>query len=412
MDGFKKTKLGWIPVEWEVVQLGDIALLLGGYAFKSSKMNSIGGNYQVIKMSNIYKGNLDLYRKPSFINEITDKEEDYLLGGNDIIMSLTGTVGKRDYGYATLINKSKNLLLNQRLCKFSTKSSTSHFFLYYILQSEKFLNTFYFFGKGGTGNQSNVGTSDLKKIKIPLPPLEEQKAIANCLGQWDKAIQLQQELLAEKEQRKKWLLQVLLTGKKRLPGFVEDWQEVKIKDFAKHLSIKNKANNTIIVLSCTKYDGLVPSLEYFGRKVYGDDLSKYKIVPQNHFAYATNHIEEGSIGYQPNYTEGLVSPMYTVFKTDKSVHDSFLFRVLKSHRLIYEYNARMEGSIDRRGGLRWTNFSLIKLKLPPLKEQTAIAAILNKADEEIALQKEKLAELEEQKKGMMQQLLTGKKRLV
>ena len=164
-------------------------------------------------------------------------------------------------------------------------------------------------------------------------------------------------------------------------------------------------------MSCTKYDGLVPSLEYFGRQVFGDDLSKYKIVPKGYFAYATNHIEEGSIGYQDFNKLGLVSPMYTVFKTDDTINDNYFFKLLKSHRLIHEYNRRMEGSIDRRGGLRWKNFKRIKLIVPSYNEQIAIAGVLNTADREIELLKTQREQLQAQKKGLMQQLLTGKKRL-
>ena len=98
------------------------------------------------------------------------------------------------------------------------------------------------------------------------------------------------------------------------------------------------------------------------RKIFADDVSTYKIVPKNHFAYATNHIEEGSIGYQEILDEALISPMYTVFNTDKTVNDNFFFKLLKSHPLVYQYQNRMEGSIDRRGGLRWDGFSIIKIK--------------------------------------------------
>jgi type I restriction enzyme S subunit len=218
-------------------------------------------------------------------------------------------------------------------------------------------------------------------------------------------------LIKAKQQLKKALMQQLLSGKKRLPGFDVEWEEKRIEDFAKEYSQKNERNEEIEVLSCTKYDGLVPSLEYFGRQVFGDDLSKYKVVPKDYFAYATNHIEEGSIGYQNFNSLGLVSPMYTVFKTDESIDDIFMFKVLKSHRLIHEYNRRMEGSIDRRGGLRWKNFKGIKINIPPLEEQTAIAKVLNTADQEIALLTTQRNQLQLQKKGLMQQLLTGKKRL-
>jgi len=109
--------------------------------------------------------------------------------------------------------------------------------------------------------------------------------------------------------------------------------------------------------------------------------------------------------------EALISPMYTVFKTDKSVNDEYFFKLLKSHRLIYEYNARMEGSIDRRGGLRWDAFSILKINLPALEEQTAINQVLQAAASEVQVLRSKLDKLKEQKKGLMQVLLTGKKRL-
>lgn len=264
----------------------------------------------------------------------------------------------------------------------------------------------------GQGQQVvHIYPNDLAKIKIALPPLPEQKAIAHILGLMDTAINKNNQLIAQKELRKKWLMQNLLTGMKRLKGFKGEWKDIHIRDVSKEVSIRNKADKQLTVLSCTKYDGLVPSLEYFGRKIFADDLSTYKVVPKNHFAYATNHIEEGSLGYQEILDEALISPMYTVFKTDESVNDIFFYKLLKSHRLIFEYNARMEGSIDRRGGLRWDAFSIIKVHIPGLEEQNAIAQVLQAVDKEIQLLKSKTEKLKEQKKWLMQVLLTGKKRL-
>ncbi len=189
-------------------------------------------------------------------------------------------------------------------------------------------------------------------------------------------------------------------------------KETLIGDIAEEISLKNRTNKNTVVLSCTKYDGLVPSLEYFGRKIFADDLSTYKIVPRKHFAYATNHIEEGSIGYQDKYDKGLISPMYTVFKTNELlINNLFLFRLLKTHRYILEYRRRMEGSIDRRGGLRWDKFSKIKILLPSLPEQTAIATILSTSENEIQIHRRHLVALQQQKKGLMQILLTGKVRV-
>jgi len=256
-----------------------------------------------------------------------------------------------------------------------------------------------------------VSKTNLSKVKLALPPLHEQESIAHILSLMDSAINKNNSLIAKKELQKKWLLQNLLTGKRRLKGFREEWKEMHIKDVSKEVSIRNRADNQLTVLSCTKYDGLVPSLEYFGRKIFSDDVSTYKVVPKNHFAYATNHIEEGSIGYQETFEEALISPMYTVFKTNSSINDNFFYKLLKSHRLVYQYQNRMEGSIDRRGGLRWDAFSIIKIQIPSFEEQTAIAKVLQAADKEIQLLKTKTEKLRKQKKGLMQVLLTGKKRL-
>ena len=259
----------------------------------------------------------------------------------------------------------------------------------------------------------HVTKENMEKRYIGIPPICEQQHIVSALQHWDTAIEKQSELIEKLKLRKRALMQQLLTGKKRLPGFRGEWKRISLKSIATEVSIKNKEDKDYTVLSCTKHDGLVPSLEYFGKQIYSNDLGNYKIVPMHHFAYATNHIEEGSIGYQSKYEYGLISPMYTVFKTAKDViDDNFLFAVLKSHHLIYLYQSMMEGSINRRGGLRWDSFSTIKIDLPPLNEQKAISSFLKDADKEIELANEKLASMQSQKRGLMQQLLTGKKRII
>ncbi|OQY96963.1 MAG: hypothetical protein B6D37_00250 [Sphingobacteriales bacterium UTBCD1] len=391
-----------IPDDWEVAELGEICnKFLNGGTPSTQIEEYWEGNIPWVTGADIIEQRIPEVRRYISDKAIKESSTNVIPKGNLLLVTRTG-VGK-------LTVTPFDVAISQDLTG--------------LLLKEKVIETlfaFYFFdGNERLLKQLNQGTSIsgitrnvLEALKIPLPPLPEQKAIAQVLSTADAAIHTTEKLIAQKELRKKWLMQQLLTGKKRLKGFDGEWKEVHIRDVAKEVSIRNKSDKQLTVLSCTKYDGLVPSLEYFGRKIFADDVSTYKIVPKNHFAYATNHIEEGSIGYQEMFDEALISPMYTVFKTNETVNDTFFYRLLKSHPLVYQYQNRMEGSIDRRGGLHWEAFSIIKIKLPSIEEQTAIAQVLLAADKEISLLKAKAEKLREQKKGLMQVLLTGKKRLL
>lgn len=380
-EGYKETALGVVPKEWEVKVLGDLC-----DSIKSGK-NKEKAN----------KGKYPVYGSTGIIG-YTD------ISVYDGLMILIARVGA-NAGFTYYVNgrydvSDNTLILNVKSCY--NFNFAYNQLLYYNLNKLVF----------GSG-QPLVTAGQLKSLKILLPPLSEQQKIAEILNVWDKAIEKQTQLIEKLELRKKGLMQQLLTGKKRLPGFSGEWKKVAIRDYAMEISLKNRQNENWEVLSCTKYDGLVPSLQYFGRQVFSKDVTHYKVVPQYCFAYATNHIEEGSIGYQRIYKNALISPMYTVFKTDNNVIDDiFLYKLLKSHRAIHLYNVMMEGSIDRRGGLRWDNFSTIKFLLPDIKEQSAIADILVSCDNEIFLAKQKLNSFQYQKKGLMQVLLTGKKRVI
>src|SRR5690606_23327846 len=213
-----------------------------------------------------------------------------------------------------------------------------------------------------SGGQTGVEIDRLNEYPFPLPPLPEQQKIAEVLSTWDKAIQETDAIIKKLEARNKALATSLLTGESRIEAFKNSPSaKLEIKDVAKEISLKNKEDHNYTVFSCTKYNGLVPSLEYFGKKTYSDNLKTYKIIKGNQFAYVTNHIEEGSMGILEKEDIGLISPMYTIFEFNENVNLDYIFKMLKSDFYINEYKRRMEGSIDRRGGLRWSAFAQIKI---------------------------------------------------
>ena len=391
--GYKYSAVGIIPQEWEVKFFKDVCTFLNGRAYKQEELLS-QGKYPVLRVGNFFTNTNWYY------SDLELDKDKYAVEG-DLLYAWSASFGPRFWN-------GEKVIYHYHIWKVVISSIIDKLFLYDYLEMDarKLYNQI----QGGT--MAHITKGDMEQRYIPVPPMEEQRKIAEILGVWDEAIEKQSRLIEKLELRKRTLMQRLLTGRTRLPGFTTPWQKVKLGEICKEFVLRNTEDNDYIVLSCTKYNGLVSSLDYFGKQIFSDNLRTYKVVPKYHFAYATNHIEEGSIGYQGSYDYALISPMYTVFKADDTKVDNyFLYTLLKTPLMIYNYQSRIEGSIDRRGGLRWDAFAGITIELPYLPEQKAIAEVLTTADNEIATHRKKLDALRLQKRGLMQQLLTGKTRV-
>ena len=302
-----------------------------------------------------------------------------------------------------------------------TKKATREWFYYYFMHRD----IFSFLSRQGAGRYK-LNKASLEKMPLLIPPISEQQKIAQILSTWDKAITTTEQLLANSQQQKKALMQQLLTGKKRF-GFEDssfkfkevrygkipsDWGFPAIKEICEQVSGKNADQSNYPVLSCSKHEGFVDSLKYFKKKVYSDDTSGYRIIPRGCFGFPSNHIEEGSIGLQNLYEVGIVSPIYIIFKANQlKINNKYLFAILKTDHYRQIFSASTNASVDRRGSLRWDDFSSIHVPLPSLEEQNKIVSVLSAADREIEVLQQKLEGLKQEKKALMQQLLTGKRRV-
>jgi type I restriction enzyme S subunit len=181
---------------------------------------------------------------------------------------------------------------------------------------------------------------------------------------------------------------------------------------AKEISERNANGDQHEVLSCSKYDGFVPSLDYFKKQVFSADLSTYKKIWRGDFGFPSNHVEEGSIGLQNLTDVGVVSPIYIVFRfAPDKVDVDYAFAVLKTGLYRHIFEVSTSASVDRRGSLRWTEFSKLPFPVPPLAEQRAIAEVLRVADDELKGWDAEIEALTRQKRGLMQKLLTGEWRI-
>jgi type I restriction enzyme, S subunit len=261
------------------------------------------------------------------------------------------------------------------------------------------------------GAQQVFNTALASRLELSLPPLAEQRRIADHLSDCDTQVASLERLIAKRQGIKHGMMQQLLTGATRLPGFSEDWQRLNIHDVLTPRSERNALREDLDVLSCTKHLGFVRSLDFFKNQVFSRDLSNYLLIHRGDIGYPANHVEEGSIGVQEIVDRGLVSPIYVVMSALEG-HDTYFFqRQLKLDSFRQEFARVTNASVSRRGSLRWNEFSRIRVLVPPQVEQHAIASVLRDIESEIALLQALLVKAKAVKQGMMQELLTGRTRL-
>lgn len=155
------------------------------------------------------------------------------------------------------------------------------------------------------------------------------------------------------------------------------WQAVRLGKLARERSERNQSGAVMPVLSMTKHRGFVRSSEYFTRSVHSDNTDNYKVVRRGQFAYATIHLDEGSIDYLRDFDAGLISPMYTVFELTSDVVDrDFVFRSLKRFALSGHFDPYSNGGVNRRKSISFGDLKAFNFPIPPLAEQRAIADVL------------------------------------
>ncbi len=184
------------------------------------------------------------------------------------------------------------------------------------------------------------------------------------------------------------------------------WVRSRLADMLQESSIRAGDVHSFPVLSVTKHKGIVRADEYFAKAVHGRDTSNYKVVHPGEFAYATIHLDEGSIGRLNGSAPGIVSPMYTVFGAKIEIDPYYFETLLRSPQSIATYGALAQGTVNRRASISFSAFSGLILQRPPLPEQKKIAAVLSSVDAAIEKTEAVIAQLQVVKKAMMEQLLT------
>ncbi len=277
---------------------------------------------------------------------------------------------------------------------------------------------------GSSRRDPNITKSDIAAFPVLLPSLQEQQSISKVIDCWEVMADTVQQLITSKLLYKQGLVQLLLFGKLRFREFAkEPWQEVRLADVTVGSYQRNGSRLGVdAVMAVTKADGMVPMKE----ETIGASLERYKVVRRDWFAYNPMRVNIGSIARWTGKADVLVSPDYVVFRCKTEAHaglfdrqkdgpspplldPDFLDHLRRSRAWEQFVTASGNGSVRVR--IYFDDLGQMRLRLPPFDEQQRIAAVLNTFDREIDLFRSELGALKQQKKGLMQKLLTGEIRV-
>lgn len=392
-QGYKATALGIIPQEWKTIRLKDcFSISAGGDVQKDcfSETRSLQYKYP------IYSNSLFNHGLYGFTSHPRHK-------ANSITITGRGALGHAEYRETDFDAIVRLLVLAPKIPLNGQ----------YITEYINFRKPFFYESTG----VPQLTAPQIANIQVLFPPLGEQRKIAEVLGVWDEAIEKQARLIEKLALRKRALMQRLLSAKLRLPGFSEPCKKIKLGDICERVTRKNIEDyQNVMTISAQR--GFVAQTDFFNKSVASETLESYYLVFRDEFCYNksySNGYPMGAIKRLSEAEKAVVTSLYICFNvkpgTDANIdYLSYYFDnggLNRGLTKIANEGGRAHGLLN----VTPKDFFGLSFEIPSLKEQTAIAKVLTAADREIELAKEKLERLRRQKRGLMQQLLTGKKRV-
>ena len=396
-----------VPNGWTPSQVGDIAKFSSGGTPSKQQPEYWGGTEPWISGKDLKTHYLE-----TSIDTLTEagfQAAKKAPRGSSLIL-VRGMTLLKDFpvGYAT-----REVAFNQDLKALVPAKNVDGLFLSFLLVAEKH-KILQLVSTAGHGT-GRLDTHSIQHHPVNLPPLPEQKKIAKILSTWDKAITTTEQLLASSQQQKKALMQQLLTGKKRLLDkngvrFSGEWKDIRLKNVLREEKSRNKDDTIERVLSVTNHSGFVLPEDQFSKRVASDDVSNYKVVRKGQYGYNPSRLNVGSFARLDRYEEGLLSPMYVVFSVNEMhLNSDYFLYWMSSNEATQRITGSTQGSV--RDSVGFDALCGFPFQLPPMDEQQKIASVLAKANQEITLLQQKIDALKQEKKSLMQRLLTGKCRV-
>ena len=419
--GYKKTSVGMIPEDWEVKRIGDLGDVVTGSTPKTTISEYYNGDELFVSPVDIQE-NTYVNQTEKTLTELGIKQGRLIPKNSILFVCIGSTIGKVSIS-------GKNLITNQQINSVIPNKQTHFYYLFNILkQKAKSIKLL-------AANQAVpiLNKSEFSKIRLPIPPLPEQKAIADCLSTWDKAIEKLSALIAAKKEQKKGLMQGLFSGELKVENgelvkiedeklWLKGWEEVRLGDIG---VFRTSSVNKKIVESETKV-WLLNYMDVYKNTHITSEI-EFQLTSAKDSQIESSNLMIGDVLFTPSsetpddighsavVTENLENVVFSYhlvrFRVKRNLLDiDFSGHVFNKSDILNEFSRRATGST--RYTLSLKDFNEITTKLPELNEQKAISSVLTTADKEIELLEKKLEIFKIQKKGLMQVLLTGERRLV
>lgn len=390
-EGYKHTKVGMIPSDWEVRNVGDCLIRPPRYGIGAAAVDYSDQLPKYLRITDISEDGRFLPKKTTSVDNLYSAN--YFLSEGDLVVARTGASVGKSYlyrskdgplvfaGFLICLSSKNNLLLPQYL---SNYFKTNYYWNWVKLTSMR-------------SGQPGINGNEFSKLLIPLPNITEQKNIATALSDTDALIESLEKLIAKKKAIKQGAMQKLLTGKKRLPGFSGEWKTKKLGEIVGRITTGKldanamKENGEYRFYTCAK--------KYYYIDNYAFDTEAL-IVSGN----------GANVGYI-NYFKGKFNAYQRTYVLYDFLEDISFTKLFMDKNL--QERIRVEVNAGNTPYITMSTLSEMSVKLPPtLEEQTTIANILSDMASEIEKLEQKRDKYILLKQGMMQQLLTGKIRLV
>lgn len=400
-----------LPKEWDIVSGEDITKKIT----KGQSPKWQGFDYQesgtlFVTSENVRDGKLDI-TSPKFLPiEFNKKLKGSQLKKNDILINIVGA----SIGRSCLFNLNvDHANINQAVCLFRTNDKADSHYILQFLQLPSTINRL--LGTQSESARPNLSLGDMRVFQFLLPPLPEQKKIAKILSIWDQAIATTEQLLKNSQRQKKAMIQQLVGNPEGTRPETNPNDFKRIADIAERIQRKSDGGGHP-VLTISSLGGFVRQDEKYSRFMAGKSVENYILLRQGEFAYNKGNsktYEFGCIFDLESFETGLVPHVYVCFRLKLGLCHRYFKYLFEADYLKPQLGQLVNTGVRNNGllNIKPSEFMNTKIPVPALDEQERIADMLHTASVQISSLEQKLAYFKQEKKALMQQLLTGKRRV-